>query len=276
MNIKVGRYGPYIQCGDADDEEKPRNASLLKGMDPAEVDLETAVKLLQLPRTLGVHPEDGAEIVASNGRYGPYVKWNEETRSLPDDVSPIDVTLEQAVQILAQPKNRRGGGTQRAAAARQAAKVLGKSPVTEEDVRMMAGRFGPYVTDGTTNASLPRTADPEALTLEEALELLAARAAKAPAKKKAVKKTAKKAAKKATKKATKKTAKKAAKKVTKKASEEAENVSETEKKVTKKAAKKATKKAEKKTTAKKTEKKAAKKVTKKAAKKTVKKAAAEE
>ncbi|MBQ4143534.1 MAG: type I DNA topoisomerase [Thermoguttaceae bacterium] len=274
--VKVGRYGPYIQCGDADDEEKPRNASLLKGMDPAEVDLETAVKLLQLPRTLGVHPEDGAEIVASNGRYGPYVKWNEETRSLPDDVSPIDVTLEQAVQILAQPKNRRGGGTQRAAAARQAAKVLGKSPVTEEDVRMMAGRFGPYVTDGTTNASLPRTADPEALTLEEALELLAARAAKAPAKKKAVKKTAKKAAKKATKKATKKTAKKAAKKVTKKASEEAENVSETEKKVTKKAAKKATKKAEKKTTAKKTEKKAAKKVTKKAAKKTVKKAAAEE
>ena len=247
--VKVGRYGPYIQCGDADDEEKPRNASLLKGMDPAEVDLETAVKLLQLPRTLGVHPDDGAEITASNGRYGPYVKWNEETRSLPDDISPIDVTLEQALQILAQPKNRRGAGTQRTATARQAAKVLGKSPVTEEDVRMLAGRFGPYVTDGTTNASLPRTANPEELTLEEALELLAARAAKGPAKKKAAKKAVKKTAKKAV----------------KKAAEKTEKVSAAAKKVTKKAAKK--------TTAKKTVKKAAKKVTKKAAKKTVKKTA---
>lgn len=241
--VKVGRYGPYIQCGDADDEEKPRNASLLKGMEPAEVDLETAIKLLQLPRMLGNHPEDGAEVVASNGRYGPYVKWNEETRSLPDDVSPIDVTLEQAVQILAQPRTRRGAGAAKAAAPRQPAKSLGVSPVTEKEVRMMAGRFGPYVTDGATNASLPRSMNPEELTLDGALELLAARAAKGPAKKRAVKKAAKK------------TVRKAAKKVTEKAASIA-------KKVTKKAAKKTVKKAAKKTA----------KKTVKTAKKTVKKA----
>jgi len=219
--VKVGRFGPYIQCGDADDDEKPRNASLLKGMDPAEVDLETALKLLQLPRTLGVHPQDGAEIVASNGRYGPYIKWNEETRSLPDDISPIDVTLEQAVEILSQPKTRRGAtGAAKVTAARQPAKSLGVSPVTEKEVRLMAGRFGPYVTDGATNASLPKTTNAEELTLDEALELLAARAAKGTTKKRATKKTAtsvtKKVTKKATKKATKKTAKKTVKKATKK------------------------------------------------------------
>ncbi len=213
--VKVGRFGPYIQCGDANDEddEKPRNASLLKGMDPAEIDLETALKLLQLPRTLGVHPDDGAEIIASNGRYGPYVKWNEETRSLPDDVSPLVVTLEQAIEIIAQPKNRRSA---RGESARSSAKILGISPVTEKEVKLMAGRFGPYVTDGATNASLPRTANPEELTFDEALELLAVRAAKGSSKKKTTKKTVKKATKKAVKKTTKKVAKKVTKKATKK------------------------------------------------------------
>ncbi len=254
--VKVGRFGPYIQCGDASDEEKPRNASLLKGMDPAEVDLETALKLLQLPRTLGVHPTDGAEIVASNGRYGPYVRWNDETRSLPDDVSPLDVTLEQAVQILSQPKTRRGGAAARTST-REPAKSLGVSTVTEKEVRLMAGRFGPYVTDGVTNASLPKEKNPEEFTLEEALELLAARAARGPAKKRAAKKTTKKAAK-----AT-KTAKKASKKTAK-----AETSDDSEKKTVKKAAKKTVKK-----TAKKAAKKVAKKVTKKAAKKVVKKTA---
>ncbi len=252
--VKVGRFGPYIQCGEAENGEKPRNASLLKGMDPAEVDLETALKLLQLPRTLGVHPKDGAEIIASNGRYGPYIKWNEETRSLPDDISPIDVTFEQALEILAQPKTRRGAagsaGAVKTAASRPAAKSLGISPVTEKEVRVMAGRFGPYVTDGTTNASLPKTTNPDELTFEDALDLLAARAARGPARKRVTKKAAFSAAKKTAKKATKKTAKKAAKKATKK----------TVKKTAKKATKKATKKAVKKTV-----KKAAKKAVKKTA-----------
>ena len=249
--VKVGRFGPYIQCGEAENGEKPRNASLLKGMDPAEVDLETALKLLQLPRTLGVHPQDGAEIIASNGRYGPYIKWNEETRSLPDDISPIDVTFEQALEILAQPKTRRGAsgaaGTAKTTAARPAAKSLGISPVTEKEVRVMAGRFGPYVTDGTTNASLSKTTDPDGLTLEDALEILAARAAKGPARKRATKKAAsvaKKAVKKTTKKATKKAAKKAVKKTVKKAVKKA--VKKTVKKAVKKTVKKATKKATKK------------------------------
>ncbi|MGN1273340.1 MAG: topoisomerase C-terminal repeat-containing protein [Thermoguttaceae bacterium] len=225
--VKVGRFGPYIQLGDAEGGEKPRNASLLKGMDPAEVDLETALKLLQLPRTLGVHPNDGAEIIASNGRYGPYIKWNEETRSLPDDISPIDVTFEQALEILSQPKTRRGAaaGTTKTTTERPAAKSLGVSPVTEKEVRVMAGRFGPYVTDGTTNASLPKTTNPDELTLEDALDLLAARAAKGPARKRVTKKAAfsaaKKTVKKATKKAVKKTTKKAAKKAVKKTSKKA-------------------------------------------------------
>ncbi|MBQ2820769.1 MAG: type I DNA topoisomerase [Thermoguttaceae bacterium] len=239
--VKVGRYGPYIQCGDSEDEEKPRNASLLKGMDPAEVDLETAIKLLQLPRILGVHPDDGAEIIASNGRYGPYVKWNEETRSLSDEVSPIDVTLEQALQILAQPKSRRGAaGASKAASSKESAKVLGVSEVTGKDVRLLAGRFGPYVTDGATNASLPKTMSSELITLDEALELLAVRAAKGPVKKKAAKKAVKKVTEKAasvTKKVTKKSAKKTVKKTVKKAA----------KKTTKKTAKKAVKKTVKKT-----------------------------
>lgn len=266
--VKVGRYGPYIQCGDSDDEEKPRNASLLKGMEPAEVDLETALKLLQLPRTLGVHPDDGAEIIASNGRYGPYVKWNDETRSLSDDISPIDVTLEQALQILAQPKSRRRDGSAgKSASAKESSQVLGVSDVTGKDVRLLAGRFGPYVTDGTTNASLPRTMTAEAITLDEALELLAVRAAKGPVKKKTVKKAAKKAAKKGEKDSVEKT-ESVAKKTVKK----------TVTKTVKKAAKKATKKSTKKTAKsdEKSVKKAVKKTAGKSAGKTVKKVAMEE
>ncbi|MDO4571014.1 MAG: type I DNA topoisomerase, partial [Planctomycetia bacterium] len=180
--VKVGRFGPYVQCGTTDDEEKPRNASLLRGMDPAEVDLETALKLLELPRTLGAHPESGEDVITSNGPYGPYVKSGSETRSLPEDVSPLYVTLEQAVEILAQPKTR-GRGTR--SAAKEPLLSLGISPVTEKELRVLAGRFGPYVTDGVTNASLPKTMKPEELTLDAALGMLAERAQKAPTKKRA-------------------------------------------------------------------------------------------
>jgi DNA topoisomerase-1 len=127
---------------------------------------------------LGPHPESGDDVVASNGRYGPYVKCGVETRSLPADVSPIDVSMEQALALLATPKTRGGRG---AATPKAPLKEMGASPVTGEAVKLLDGRYGPYVTDGATNASLPKGLEPDGLTLEKALELLAERAASAPA-----------------------------------------------------------------------------------------------
>jgi DNA topoisomerase-1 len=204
--LKVGRFGPYVQRGNPDDEEKPQNASLLKGITPEDVDLATALKLLSLPRNLGDHPQQGEPVMAFNGRYGPYVKSGEETRSLPADLSPLDVTLEQALELLAHPKTR----GRRSAAVREPIKVFDASPVTGNKVQLLDGRYGPYVTDGETNASLPKSTNPEELKFEEALDLLATRAAAGPSKKrgaKAKKKATKKATpKKATKKATKRRA----------------------------------------------------------------------
>ncbi|TWT48666.1 type I DNA topoisomerase [Botrimarina hoheduenensis] len=195
--LKVGRFGPYIMRGTPEDEEKPKNASLLKGMSPDHITLEVALRLLSLPRELGAHPKLEDTMTVFNGRYGPYVKCGSETRSLPADVSPLDVTAEQAIELLNQPKQAgRGRG-----AAKPPLKVFEeKSPVTEGVVQVMDGRYGPYVSDGESNASLPKGTSPEELTFNEALNLLAARAAaggskKKPAKKKAAKK---KAAKKAT------------------------------------------------------------------------------
>jgi DNA topoisomerase-1 len=188
--LKVGRFGPYVQLGSPEDEEKPKNASLLKGMNPADVNLETALKLLSLPRNLGNHPESGEPVMAQNGRFGPYVKCGAETRSLPPDISPLDVTLEQALHLLAQPKTR---GRGRAAAKREPLKIFDTSPVTGQKVQLLDGRYGPYVTDGTTNASLPKGTSPEELSFQEALDLLATRAAAGPPKRKSAKKKATKA-----------------------------------------------------------------------------------
>ena len=174
--LKVGRFGPYVQRGTAEDEEKPKNVSLLKGMKPEDVTLDVALRLLSLPREVGVHPESGQPIVAQNGRFGPYIKHGDDTRSLPAGTSPIDITLEQAVEILAQPKQmRRGFG-----AKREPLKVLGDSPVTKQPVQLLEGRYGLYLTDGTTNASLPKGVQPDDVTPEQALELLATRAAMGP------------------------------------------------------------------------------------------------
>ena len=212
--LKVGRFGPYVQRGDPDEEEKPQNAGLLKGMEPEQVDFETALKLLSLPRELGVHgpTEDSRSekpVMAFNGRYGPYVKCGDETRSLPADISPLDVTMQQAVDLLAQPKQRGRG----AASKKEPLKVFDPSPVTEKPVQILDGRFGPYITDGTTNVSLRKGMLPEEITFDEAVSMLAEKAAQGPPKKKkkaAKKKSAKK--KSTTKKST--TKKKAAKKTT--------------------------------------------------------------
>ena len=188
--VKVGRFGPYVQRGTSDDEEKPQNASLLKGMTPDQIDLPMALKLLSLPRELGKHPQTGAEVVAHNGRFGPYVKCGEETRSLPAEVSPIDVTLDQAIELLAQPKaQRRGFGVKR-----EPLKVFEPSPANPQKIELLDGRYGLYVTDGTTNASLPKNFTPEELTPEYALRLLAERAAAGPSKKTARRGGAKKSA----------------------------------------------------------------------------------
>jgi DNA topoisomerase-1 len=208
--LKIGRFGPYVQHGDSHDEEKPQNASLLKGMLPEDVTIEVALKLLSLPRTLGQNPQNDQPVVAYNGRFGPYVKCDTETRSLPAGLSPLDVTFEQALELLAQPKV---GGRGRGAVKREPLKVFEASPVTNNPVQLLAGRYGPYVSDGVTNASLPRGTEPEEVTLEYALNLLKTRAEQGPSKRPA-RRTPKKAA--APKKAGAARAKKSVKKATKK------------------------------------------------------------
>jgi DNA topoisomerase-1 len=180
--LKTGRFGPYVQLGSPDSEEKPKNASLLKGMRAEDITLEVALKLLALPRELGNHPDGsplaGQPVVVNNGRFGPYVRCGSETRSLPAGVSPLEVTLSEAVALLAEPKKaRRTFG-----APREPLRTLGDSPVTKQPIKLFEGRYGLYVADGTTNASLPKGQSPEELTLERAVELLAERAAKGPAK----------------------------------------------------------------------------------------------
>jgi DNA topoisomerase-1 len=197
--VKTGRFGPYVQLGDPETlpaKQKPKMSSLLSTMSVEAVTLEDALRLLTLPRVVGVDPADGAEITAQNGRYGPYLKKGTDSRSLESEEQMFTVTLDEAVAIFALPKLRRG--QQRAAAA--PLKELGPDPVSGQPVVVKEGRFGPYVTDGETNASL-RTGDTvEGVTIERAAELLQMRRDAGPAKRGGRKKAAgtKKAAKKAT------------------------------------------------------------------------------
>lgn len=171
--LKQGRYGPYVQLEGTDDEPA-KNSSLIKGMDPADVTLEVAIKLLSLPRTLGTHSPSGEAVIASNGKFGPYIKCGAETRSLPAGLSPLDVTLEQALELLASPKQRGRGR----AAPKEPLKVFDPSPVTEQPIKLLEGRYGPYVTDGVTNASIPKGVAPDSVEFAQAVQLLAERAAR--------------------------------------------------------------------------------------------------
>jgi DNA topoisomerase-1 len=186
--VKAGRYGPYVTTVVPEgSKEAPRTASLFSSMSPETVTLDDALTLLTLPRTVGAAP-DGEEIQALNGRYGPYLKKGSDSRSLPSEDALFTTTLDEALAIFAQPKQR----GRRAAAA--PLKELGNDPVSGGAVTVREGRFGPYVTDGETNASLRKGDEVEGLTIERAAELLADRRARGPAtKKKATKKaTAKK------------------------------------------------------------------------------------
>ena len=208
MTVKDGRYGPYVQVGEREEgsKNKPPTASLFKSMSIESVTIEDALRLLQQPRTVGAHPEDGADIVATNGRYGPYLKWGKETRSLETEEQIFAISLDEAVKVLAESK-RRGGRV-----AAPPLKELGEDPNSNKPVVVKDGRFGLYVTDGEHNASL-RVADSlESITLERAAELLQARRDRAPAKKKP---KAKSGAKTKTKRASASKVKKPAKKVTK-------------------------------------------------------------
>ena len=187
---------------------KPRTASLLRSMDLSTVTLEQALDLLSLPRVVGQDPESGADITAQNGRYGPYLKKDTDSRSLETEEQIFTVTLEQALELFSQPKRRRGQS-----AARGPLRELGEDPATGKPVVIKDGRFGPYFTDGEINVTLRRGDDPATVTPERAFELLAEKRAKGPAKKRTTRKTtAKKTTTKKT--ATKKTAAKTATKTT--------------------------------------------------------------
>jgi DNA topoisomerase I len=201
---RQGRFGPYVQLGSAEEVEgRPKTASLFQSMTPGTVTLEEALALLSLPRSLG-QDREGREVTALNGRYGPYLKAGSETRSLPDEPSLFTVTLDEALALFAQPKAR----GRRAAAA--PLRELGDDPGSGKPVTVRKGRFGPYVTDGETNASLRTGDDPETLTIERAAELLRDRRDRGPSTRPARARGAKKAAKKAP--AKKAPAKKAARK----------------------------------------------------------------
>jgi len=172
--LRAGRYGPYV-TEVVEGDEKPRTASLFKSMTPETVTLEDALRLLTLPRTIG--ESDGEEVVAANGRYGPYVKKGKESRSLDSEEQLFTITLDEALAKLAEPRQR----GRRAAA--PPLKELGDDPVSGKPVVLKEGRFGPYVTDGETNASLRAGDSVESITPERAYELMQARRERGPVKK---------------------------------------------------------------------------------------------
>ena len=199
--VKDGRFGPYVQELEPEEPEevdaatgevieqpkkkttkkeaapKPRTASLFRSMSVDTIDLDTALQLLSLPRVVGLDPESGAEITAQNGRFGPYLKKGTDSRSLDDEKQIFEITLEQALVKYAEPKY----GARRASSA---LKEFDADPVSGKPIKLKDGRFGPYVTDGETNATVPRGEDAMAITFERAVELIADKRAQGPAPKK--------------------------------------------------------------------------------------------
>jgi DNA topoisomerase-1 len=198
--LKIGRFGPYVQLGEAESkDDKPKRSSLPKAWPPASIDLDKALKLLNLPRTVGAHPEDQKPIVAGLGRFGPFIEHAGTYANLSGIDEVFEVGINRAVTLLAE--KRAGGGGKGRGAAAAPLKELGEHPDSKDKIQVMAGRYGPYVKCGKVNATLPKGVTPETVTLEQALELINAKggvkkagAKKAPAKKAASKTVAKKPA----------------------------------------------------------------------------------
>jgi len=182
--LKSGRFGPYVEQGD-------KRASIPKDVPLSDIDHGWAVKLLSLPREIGAHPETGETITASIGRYGPYLQHQGKYARLANTAEVFETGMNAAVAKLADAAN---GSGKRRGASREPLAVLGAHPESAKELKVMEGRFGPYVTDGTTHATLPKSADPKAVTLDEAVALIDAKAAKGPAKGKGKKKAAPKKA----------------------------------------------------------------------------------
>ena len=183
--LKSGRFGPYVQLGEGD---KPKRASLPKAWPPAGMDLEKGLRLLRLPREVGAHPEDGEMILAGIGRYGPFVQHNGAYANLENVDEVFEVGLNRAVTLLAE---KRAGGKGRGRNEAAALKDLGAHPGDGMPVKVLSGRYGPYIKHGSTNANVPKGADPQNMTLEEAVKLLAEREAKGGSKKKPARAAAK-------------------------------------------------------------------------------------
>jgi DNA topoisomerase-1 len=174
--LKTGRFGPYVERGD-------KRASIPKDVPSDPLTVEMAEQLLSLPREIGMHPETGKPITASIGRYGPYLAHDGKYAKLASTGEVFETGMNAAVAKLADAAS--GGGRQRGAS-REPIAMLGKHPASGGEIKLMAGRYGPYVTDGTTNATLPKGADPKTVTVDEAVRLIDERAAKGPGKKKFV------------------------------------------------------------------------------------------
>ncbi|HYM67365.1 MAG TPA: type I DNA topoisomerase, partial [Patescibacteria group bacterium] len=182
VTLRTGRFGPYVQLGEAVGEDKPKRSSLPKGVDAATIDLEKALQLLSLPREVGLHPETGKPITAGLGRYGPFILHDGLYANLESIEDVFSVGLNRAVTLLAE--KAAGGGKGRFQRAKPTVlKDLGEHPQSGGKIEVLSGRYGPYVKHDKINATIPNGKDPAAITVEEAVELLAARAAKGPGKK---------------------------------------------------------------------------------------------
>lgn len=177
VTIRAGRFGTYLQLGEGKDGEKPKRSSLPKGLAPADVDLDTALALLSLPREIGLHPETGEPILAGIGRFGPYVQTGKTYANIEPGDDILAIGLNRAVALIAD-KQSKGPGRRGAVGGRE----LGEHPTLGGAITVRPGRFGAYVNHGKVNATLPKDMDPEAVTLEQAVELITAKAGSAPAK----------------------------------------------------------------------------------------------